>query len=121
MRLQIEVSDALADEIGVMQAEAEIATHREFFATLVALYRWAAMRSKDGKAIVALDEPTMKYNELTLPALETLKAKALAERALQNAGLSVALDEPVGPIKCPHCGCTNPPDHLKCDDCAADF
>jgi hypothetical protein len=88
MRLQFEISESLADEIKRMESDAEIGSHREFFATLVALYRWAEKRSKDGKAIVALDEVTERYNELCLPPLETLKMKALAERALKNAGMS---------------------------------
>lgn len=89
VRMQFEISEALAKEIESFEAEAEITSHREFFGNLIAFWRWAAKRSQEGKSICALDMQTLKYNELTLPSLDLIKMKALAERELEMADLRV--------------------------------
>lgn len=82
------ISASLARDMEQYRTAAEIADTRELVATMFSLYRWAEGRSRDGKAIVALDERTMKYNELELAPLVTLKANALAQRALRDAGMT---------------------------------
>ncbi len=74
--IQFELSETLASEILAFERESEMKDHREMFANFVALWRWAASRSKEGKAIVALDEQTKLYNELALPALIKVRFKS---------------------------------------------
>lgn len=88
IRLQFEVSPSLAKEIEAFEDEAEIGSHREFYANLISLWRWSAQRVREGKSLAAIDPETSVFNELTLPALDTIKQKALAERELSRAGLS---------------------------------
>ncbi len=83
-----EITSEFAHELDKLQDQSGLADHRELLASMVALWRWAAMRSGEGKAIVAMDEVSLAYNELRLLGLETLKMDALAEKALKDAGLS---------------------------------
>jgi hypothetical protein len=76
VRLECVITAALAEEIERMKRDAEIETDREFIAYAVALWRWAAQRAGEGKAIVALDEQTKRYNELSLPPLVKVRFKA---------------------------------------------
>ena len=92
-RIQFEISQLLANEIEAFESEAEITSHREFYANLVALWRWSASRVKEGKIICALDVSNLRYNELTLPALETIKYKALVEKELALATQTVESSE----------------------------
>ncbi len=88
VRIQFEISSTLAKEIEAFEAESEIGSHREFYANLISLWRWSANRVREGKMIAAIDPQRMKFNEITLPSLETIKYKAMAERELSIAGLS---------------------------------
>lgn len=85
VRIQFEISATLAREMESFEAEAEIGSHREFYSNLISLWRWAANRSREGKLIAAIDAETMKFNEITLPSLETIKYKALVDRQLSRA------------------------------------
>lgn len=87
VRIQFEVSASLAKEIEAFEAEAEITSHREFYGNLIALWRWSAQRVREGKTITAMDIKTLKYNELTMPSLENIKFKAMAEKELSLAGM----------------------------------
>jgi len=93
IRIQFEVSAPLAKEIELFEAEADITSHREFYANLISLWRWTVQRSREGKTIAAIDPQTMKYSEITMPALETIKLKSMAEKQLGNAGMPYQIAE----------------------------
>jgi hypothetical protein len=93
IRLQFEVSPSLAKEIEAFENEAEIGSHREFYANLISLWRWSAQRVREGKTLAAIDPVNSTFNELTLPSLDTIKHKALAERALARAGIPKSTTE----------------------------
>lgn len=99
--ISFEVTRSVADEMLRMEQDAEIPSHREMFANMLTLWRWAEMRAREGRAIVALDEATMRYAEVSLPALETLKLKALAERQMKRASESADGDSEPGEMRSP--------------------
>ncbi len=95
VRIQFEISSTLAKEMEDFELEADITSHREFYANLISLWRWAASRSKEGKLIAAIHPVRKTYNEITLPALETVKLKAMAEQELELAALARPQYSPV--------------------------
>jgi hypothetical protein len=79
VRFQFDFSARLAREIERFEEESELTSHREFFANAVALWRWAAQKSREGKTIAAIevnDDDDIDYVELSLPALDAVKAEA---------------------------------------------
>ena len=83
IRIQFEVSPSLAKEIESYENEGEIGSHREFYANLIALWRWAANHSRNGENIAAIDSDGKTISELTMPSLEMVKYKAIAEKHLK--------------------------------------
>ena len=80
--IKFEITDQMAADLNGFLIDGQIKDQRELFANMVALWRWADQRSREGKAIVALNQRTNRYNEITLPSLDWLKALALADREL---------------------------------------
>lgn len=74
----------MARELERFEEESELPTHREFFANALALWRWAAQKSREGKTIAAIEiiDDDVKYVELTLPALDIIRLEALAAKTL---------------------------------------
>lgn len=90
VRIQFEFTARMARELERMEEESELPTHREFFANTLALWRWAAQKSAEGKTIAAVDisDDGMKYVELNLPALDFIRCNSLAAKTLANQGIS---------------------------------
>lgn len=60
--------------------------------------------------------------ELNLKVVRTrLLPEGVAELLVQDAAGRVQYLAAEWGKRCPCCDCMNAPDHLKCDDCAADF
>src|SRR5260221_1742291 len=88
LRIQFEIPLAMAKEIERLESDADIASHREFFSNMLALWRWAARRAGEGKIIASIHPQKLIYNEITLPALDSIRLKALANSELNLAGLT---------------------------------
>lgn len=84
VRIQFEISAKLAQELEQFEKDGDMNTHREFFVNAITLWRWAFQKSREGKTIAALEdsEDQLRYTELSLPGLDSVRRDALALRAL---------------------------------------
>lgn len=76
IRLQFEVSLILAKEIEALEAEADVRSHREFFANLISLWRWSAGKIREGKTIAAINlegDRITQYHHLSMPAFDSIQ------------------------------------------------
>lgn len=87
-RYEFYLFDGLARDINDMKKNTELNTDLKFFAETLSLYQWAYFRAGEGKIIVALDQKTLKYDEITLSGLEMIRYKYFAEQELNKAGFN---------------------------------
>lgn len=112
-RFQFDLSQKLAEEVEAFEVESGIATHREFFANTLSLWKWAARMSREGKIIAAIEYDragNFRYSELSMPALDEVRNDALAERLLVGAPPVVPVPIPISERKTCDSGVpSNPP------------
>ncbi|HEY3898938.1 MAG TPA: hypothetical protein VGM54_10015 [Chthoniobacter sp.] len=83
------------------------------------------MLNRLAAVISSLNDDGIAVAQITLRADGTLDsygdpsvaAETLAVLLSVGPAKLAELKKPLQGAKCPVCGCTNPPDHLKCDDC----
>ena len=75
-RIQIDLSEEGYWDLQQLIEECGFTTKRLFFDNAVSLVRWAASKAEAGRSIASVDEQEKQYNELEMPFLQKLRAKA---------------------------------------------
>jgi hypothetical protein len=76
MRIQLEVAKDNVPVIKYVMAEGNLSTYKELFNTAITVLYWCFKEVRNGRIIASLDEETMKYKELYMPALQNAAAAA---------------------------------------------
>lgn len=72
VRLQLELSEARVAELKALIEECRLGTQKELFNSALTLFEWAVNERRKGRMIASVDEASMKYKELAMPALEAV-------------------------------------------------
>ena len=72
VRAQFELSETRAEELKQLMAECNLSTQKELFNSALTLFAWAVKERRVGRVIASIDESTMKYKELAMPALQAV-------------------------------------------------
>lgn len=80
VRLQLELPERRAAELRALMEECQISTQKELFNTALTMFEWAVGERRKGRAIASIDERSMKYKELAMPALSAVQSEAPAEQ-----------------------------------------
>jgi hypothetical protein len=73
IRLQIELSESRVAELKRLMDECHLSTQKELFNSALTLFEWAVNERRAGRSIASIDESTMKYKELAMPALQAVQ------------------------------------------------
>lgn len=76
VRLQLEVSERRQGELLALMEACDISKQKDLFNAALTLLEWAVGERRKGRTIASIDEASMKYKELALPALLAVHAEA---------------------------------------------
>jgi hypothetical protein len=76
VRIQLEVSERRMAELQALMEACDISKQKELFNAALTLLEWAVAERRKGRTIGSIDEVSMKYKELALPALMAVHAEA---------------------------------------------
>jgi hypothetical protein len=76
VRLQLEVSEKRQGELQDLMEACDIGKQKDLFNAALTLLEWAVAERKKGRTIASIDEASMKYKELAMPALMAVHAAA---------------------------------------------
>lgn len=76
VRLQLEVSERRQAELLALMEACDISKQKDLFNAALTLFEWAVAERRKGRIIASIDEPSMKYKELAMPALSSVHAEA---------------------------------------------
>lgn len=72
MRVNIELSEERVNVLKALAEECGLSTQKELFNSALTLFEWAVNERRSGRTIASIDESTMKYKELAMPALQAV-------------------------------------------------
>jgi len=76
VRLQLEVSERRLAELQALMEVCDISKQKDLFNAALTLFEWAVEERRRGRTIASIDEASMKYKELAMPALSAVHAAA---------------------------------------------
>jgi hypothetical protein len=79
MRMQLDVADDNVKVIKYLMEEGKLSTYKELFNTSLTVLYWCFKEVRNGRIIASLDETSMKYKELSMPALHAVAVAAGSE------------------------------------------
>jgi hypothetical protein len=74
VRLQLEVSERRQAELLALMDACDIGKQKDLFNAALTLLEWAVAERRKGRTIASIDEASMKYKELAMPALMAVHA-----------------------------------------------
>jgi hypothetical protein len=74
VRLQVEVNQAVMDELERLMENGGLKTKKELLSTAFTLLKWAAREKALGNTICSINEQSLLRKELEMPFLETVAA-----------------------------------------------
>jgi hypothetical protein len=74
MRIQLEVAKDNEKVVRELMEQGNLSTYKELFNTAITVLYWCFKEVRNGRIIASLDEETMKYKELSLPAFRGRQA-----------------------------------------------
>jgi len=69
MSIQLDVGEDGVKIIKEVMEQGKISSHKELFNTALMVLYWCFKEVQNGRIIASLDEETMRYKELSMPAL----------------------------------------------------
>jgi hypothetical protein len=75
IRLQIELSEDMIQELDRMVMETDLSTRKDLFNNAMSLLRWALEEVNAGRSIASVDEENKRYKELAMPIFDTLRRR----------------------------------------------
>lgn len=72
-RVQLELSESRLAELKALMEVCGLSTQKELFNSALTLFEWAVNERRAGRNIASLDESTMSYKELAMPALQGVR------------------------------------------------
>jgi len=76
VRLQLEVSERRQAELQALMEACDIGKQKDLFNAALTLLEWAVAERRKGRIIASIDEASMKYKELAMPALSAVHVSA---------------------------------------------
>lgn len=78
VRWQLDLLEDRAEHLKCLIEECELDTQKELINSALTLFEWAVGENRLGRSIASIDEQTMQYKELAMPALLRVKMRASA-------------------------------------------
>lgn len=75
MRWQLDVPSGRAQELDAFAEEYGFATRKDLLNTALSLLQWAVAEVKTGRIIASVDEASMRYKQIDLPAFKHAERK----------------------------------------------
>ncbi len=73
VRMQFELPRDRHEDLKVLMAQCKIDSQQDLLNVALTFLGWAAEEKSKGRIIASVDEASMKYKELCMPALEAAK------------------------------------------------
>lgn len=73
VKIQFDIDQQTDKSIKQTMKDANIASRVGYIDYAFTIFQWALANAKEGRIIVALDEKTQTYKELSMPPLDTVK------------------------------------------------
>ena len=75
-RMQFELTDEKYERLMVLMKVCGIETQKDLFQNALGMFEWAVNERKRGRIVASVDEERNRYKELSMPALDHVRAVA---------------------------------------------